>query len=105
MHQGAQTFILIERRSEQTANAMKNVAFQSGQRGFVPSMKSVPLRTDFSDYCSQKVRPIYKQRELDLCESLFQQVAILRAAAGIPSYLNDVSYLKSRSPRFLIARL
>jgi hypothetical protein len=54
---------------------MKNRAFQYGERLLVPKMNPQPVRAPgtFSGYCAQK------------------QIAVLRAAAGVPSYLNDVT--------------
>jgi hypothetical protein len=42
---------------EQTINTKKNIAFQYGERQFLPSMDDVPIASDdtFEGYCSQKV--------------------------------------------------
>jgi hypothetical protein len=43
---------------EQTINVKKNIAFQSGERRFLPTMDAVSIASDtsFGGYCSQKVR-------------------------------------------------
>ncbi|KAH9829398.1 uncharacterized protein C8Q71DRAFT_863325 [Rhodofomes roseus] len=60
---------------EQTTNKIKNTVFYDGERQLYTPLKMIPIQDDtvFRGYCPQK------------------QVAVLRAAAGIPSYLNQAS--------------
>jgi hypothetical protein len=66
--------MLTSERSEQTVNTKKNLALQDGERRLIPALNTVSISSDttFGGYCPQK------------------QVAVLRAAAGVPSFLNDV---------------
>jgi hypothetical protein len=66
--------MLTRERSEQTVNTKKNLALQDGERRLIPALSPVSISSDttFGGYCPQK------------------QVAVLRAAAGVPSFLNDV---------------
>ncbi|EPS92980.1 hypothetical protein FOMPIDRAFT_1056393 [Fomitopsis schrenkii] len=58
---------------EQTINEIKNTVFYDGERQLITSLPAADIRstTTWDTYCSQK------------------QVAVLRAAAGIPSFLNQ----------------
>ncbi|KAH9919518.1 uncharacterized protein B0H18DRAFT_1122441 [Fomitopsis serialis] len=58
---------------EQTANEIKNTAFYDGEQRLDPFLtaKNIRSQQEFADYCPQK------------------QVAVIRAAAGIPSFLNQ----------------
>ncbi|KAJ7807344.1 hypothetical protein B0H14DRAFT_3091266 [Mycena olivaceomarginata] len=58
---------------EQDANVMKRVAFYAMERVLNQLPKAIPLRSEasFKKYCPKK------------------QIAVLRAAAGIPSFLNE----------------
>ena len=67
---------------EQTANEIKNTAFYDGERQFIPSLPTAVVRsltTTWPGYCPQK------------------QVAVIRAAAGIPSFLNQVGLVILRN--------
>jgi hypothetical protein len=59
--------------SFQDANVMKRVAFYAMERVLNQLPKAIPLRSEasFKKYCPKK------------------QIAVLRAAAGIPSFLNE----------------
>lgn len=60
--------------SEQTINEIKNTVFYDGERQLITSLPEAAVRDNktWNGYCAQK------------------QVAVLRAAAGIPPFLNQV---------------
>lgn len=72
---GEESYHYLLLRSEQTMNEIKNTLFYDGERQLLTSLPAVDIRspTTWKGYCPQK------------------QVAVLRAAAGVPSFLNQVS--------------